>query len=183
MKSHAIALALLVSALYVWAPAPSPADASDGDAAELEAFFADKLTHEYRHLWLDTPSEPFSFAEASDLYVMDDRLTALDTDALLVPGQDSRLEGWQEYAGVWPQAYEHIRSFVPGPIRELNVRRHGSWALTNFDMAGEAELASGQQLAIFKHVTLLWIREGSQWRILHEHLSDSTAPEALEARP
>lgn len=146
---------------------------------DLERLFAAKLEEEYFRLWRDTPDEPFSFAEAEGIYVTDGRLTALDTDALAVPGQGSRLEGWEEYASVWPRAFEAIRSFVPGPVRDLNVRREGDWVLTDFDMAGEAVLESGEAVRVFKHFTLLWIRTDAGWRILHEHVSDSTHPDDL----
>ncbi len=153
--------------------------ASAEQEADLQSFFAQKLEREYFHLWRDTPEEPFSVTEAEALYVTDGSLTALDTDALAVPGQDSRLEGWEEYAPVWPRAFEGIRTFVPGPVLNLHVRSEGNWALTNFDMAGSVTLESGEKLDVFKHFTLLWTRTADGWRILHEHISDSTNPDEL----
>lgn len=151
--------------------------ASNGD---LTAFFMRKLTDEYFYLWRDTPQEPFSVDEARALYVTDGSLTALDTDALAVPGQGSRLEGWEEYAAVWPAAFENIRTFEPGPVLDLDIKREGDWILTNFDMAGSVTLETGQELDVFKHFTLVWTRTDDGWRILHEHISDSTNPADLE---
>ncbi len=91
---------------------------------DLQSFFAQKLEREYFHLWRDTPEEPFSVYEAEALYVTDERLTALDTDALAVPGQYSRLEGWQEYAPVWPTAFEGIS--LPSAVRSMREASRGS---------------------------------------------------------
>lgn len=160
----------------------------DGDPLGLEALmkdgdlttlFARKLEAEYFHLWRDTPEEPFSVIEAENLYVMDERLRALDGDALAVPGQDSRLEGWDEYVAVWPTAFEGIATFVPGPVLNLDVKSEGNWALTSFDMAGSATLETGEAISVFKHFTLIWTRTSEGWRILHEHISDTTNPNDL----
>ena len=152
------------------------AKSSEGD---LQNFFARKLETEYFYLWRDTADEPFSISEAENLYLMNDSLRALDGDALAVAGQDSRLEGWQEYVAVWPAAFAGIRTFSPGPVLHLDVKEQGDWALTSFDMAGNVVLENGQQLEVYKHFTLVWTRTADGWRILHEHISDTTNPNEL----
>ncbi len=146
---------------------------------DLVSFFMRKLTDEYFFLWRDTAADPFSVDEARSLYVTDGSLTALDTDALAVPGQGSRLEGWEEYEAVWPAAFEPIRTFEPGPVLNLGVRQKGDWVLTDFDMAGSIALETGEELDVFKHFTLIWTQTDDGWRIFHEHISDSTNPNDL----
>lgn len=133
--------------------------------------------------WRDTAEHPFSMEVARGLYLTDDRLTALDTDALAVEGADSRLEGWEEYAPVWPAAFEQIKHFEAGEIHDLLVRRHGDWALVTFDMSGDVELENGDKANVFKHFTLIWLDTGDGWRIFHEHISDGQPAEKDGSEP
>ncbi|MEM8794026.1 MAG: nuclear transport factor 2 family protein [Pseudomonadota bacterium] len=157
-----VALVTLAAGIALATPAVSQ-DAPD---------FADVIENRYFQQWRDTPEHPFSMEIAQQIYLTDDRLTALDTDALAVPGADSRLEGWAEYAPIWPKAFEGISRFEPGEVRDLLVRPQGNWALVTFDMTGELELTDGTVLDVFKHFTLVWVRTPDGWRIMHEHISD-----------
>ena len=146
--------------------------------------FEEVLNQHYFSQWRDTPEHPFSMEVAYGLYLTDQRLTALDTDALAVEGADSRLEGWQEYAPIWPAAFEQIKRFEAQEVHDLLVRRHGDWALVTFDMSGEVEMESGEEADVFKHFTLVWLNTGDDgWRIFHEHISDGQPAENQGTQP
>lgn len=71
-----------------------------------------------------------------------------------------------------PDEAQRQRPTETQEVRDLLVRREGDRALVTFDMAGEAELETGETLGVFKHFTLVWIDTGDGWRIMHEHISD-----------
>lgn len=139
--------------------------------------FEKVIREEYFSLWRDTEADPYSVELARQLYLTDERLTALDTDALLLEGADSRLEGWSEYAPIWPEVFEQIARFEARDVSNFNVQQEGNWALVSFDMAGESELESGETFDVFKHFTLVWMETEDGWRIFHEHISDGQPPE------
>lgn len=160
------------------------ASSKDSNAASAEAQtnpdFKQIIKEQYFSLWRDTAEQPYSVDSARQLYLTNERLTAFDTDALPAQGADSRIEGWSEYAPIWPEVFAGIKRFEAREVSNFQVRREGNWALVTFDMSGDSELETGETAEVFKHFTLVWTQTDDGWRIMHEHISDGQPPKAAQ---
>lgn len=142
--------------------------------------FEQIIKKRYSSLWRDTVEQPYSVDSARQLYLTNERLTTFDTDALLAKGADSRIDGWSEYASIWPEVFAGIKRFEASEVSNLQVRREGNWALVTFDMSGDSELETGETAKVFKHFTLIWTQTDDGWRIMHEHISDGQPPKTAQ---
>lgn len=83
------------------------------------------------------------------------------------------LQGWPALAAALAAQRQRIQS---GQIirRNTYIRVHGdvAWAAYQWELVG---IVDGRAADFRGHTTLVWLRQGGIWRIVHEHSSEALA--------
>ena len=136
-------------------------------------FFRELIEQKYRKQWFKAENQPFSMDVAEEIYIKDDELIAIDTDAYPYSNDiPSRIEGWDTYEKIWPVVFDDISNFRLVEILNFETKQQGDWTLVTFDGVGEGETTEGEPIEVFKNFTLIWTKTDDGWRIIHEHISD-----------
>lgn len=111
---------------------------------------------------------------AAPLYAKDANLVFYDLEPL-------KYVGWTQYkAGVGPNILEKFQSVKFTVNDDVRTTARGPIAWTSATVNADGVLkASGPIKVTIRH-TAVWERRGSQWLIVHEHVS---VPSALPAAP
>ena len=135
------------------------------DPADPEMGTLLELMETYRRA-LDYGDGPFNRDAVSPLYRQDESFTAYD----LAPPNGGYI-GWDAYATGWYRImnkYSHFRFLYNDDLR---VFRSGdvAWASVSFRVTGRS--IAGDPFDKDGRVSLVWLRDGGKWLIVHEHVS------------
>ena len=103
-------------------------------------------------------------AKAAKFYAKDPSLTFFDIAPM-------KYTGWQEYAAGVPTAFSAYKSgkFMVGD--DVQVHQHGNLTWADCTWTAELTKKDGSQENVAGRYTVVWERRGSDWLIVHEHMS------------
>jgi uncharacterized protein (TIGR02246 family) len=111
---------------------------------------------------------------AAPLYAKDAALVFYDLEPV-------KWVGWEQYAaGVGPSILSKFSSIAFSVNPDLVARRQGDSAWTAVTVDANGVLKAGGPIRVTIRHTAIWERRGSQWLIVHEHVS---VPSTLPAAP
>ena len=111
---------------------------------------------------------------AAPLYAKDPQLVFYDLEPL-------KYTGWQEYqAGVGPNILVKFDNVTFTVNDDVKTTAHGDIAWTTATVKGDGALKGGAPVHVTMRHTAIWEKRGSNWLIVHEHVS---VPSSLPAPP
>ncbi len=112
------------------------------------------------------------FASYSDLFVDGDGYVAIDD----FTGEVLTIRSYADYARTWTPVMAAFDSWSIERTSDIDVDLAGDMAITFFEFAGRGLLSDGTAVDGYTYATLVLRKVGSEWRIAHEHLTNSEPP-------
>ena len=81
------------------------------------------------------------------------------------------IRGWKAYSGIWGPGMNGFTNASLSEAKSISTWIEGDTAITASIARIYGEMPNGQKMDVQGHLTLGWRRIGSQWRIVHEHMS------------
>ena len=108
-------------------------------------------------------------------------LYAKDADLVFYDLEPVKYAGWTQYkAGVVPNILSKFASIAFTVNDDVKTTRRGDLAWTSATVKGDGTLKGGAPLHVIIRHTAIWERRGTNWLIVHEHVS---VPSALPTAP
>ena len=101
-----------------------------------------------------------------------DRFYAKDADLVFFDIAPLKYANWQEYSDTFKKTVgPGFASLVLTPGNDVKVTRKGNIALVTLTFHLAAKQKDGQALEFDGRHTMVWEKRGTQWLIIHEHVS------------
>ena len=111
---------------------------------------------------------------AAPLYAKDPGLVFYDLEPV-------KYTGWTEYeAGVGPNILAKFQTVKFTVTDDVKTTVHGNVGWTTATVKGDGALKGGAPVHVMIRHTAIWEKRGTEWFIVHEHVS---VPSALPAPP
>ena len=160
-KIHAFAASLLLTSLISSCQATGP-DLPSGGLESLnvaKSAFFDSWTKNEGETW--TPERLSRVLENSDAFLSFDGMSA---DKTVV-------RGYAQYAAIWGPGMAGFKTAHLVETENVHAWLSSEMCVTASIVRVQGEMLDGTKLDIPGHLTLAWNREGSSWRLVHEHMS------------
>lgn len=113
-------------------------------------------------------NKPFDFSVLENFYWQDEELLAFDT---LSP-QSTRIQGWQTFEAIWKPFMANLAEWRIEPVGEVRILPGDKIAVAALIWHGTGTTTAQESVDTTAHTTQVWEKRHSQWRIIHEHISN-----------
>ncbi|HTF88413.1 MAG TPA: nuclear transport factor 2 family protein [Planctomycetota bacterium] len=81
------------------------------------------------------------------------------------------VKGYAQYAGIWGPGMAGFKTAQLSETENVHVWIREGMAVTASIVRVHGETMDGTMIDMPGHLTLGWLREGDDWRVVHEHMS------------